>query len=165
MAVVFHKPSINLPDRFKQKYWLYFYALKFLLERATRWADTIAHEPVHLMLSSRGGLDADALKAYLNRIRYSPFVNRDEILWHAFRHEEIHIQKNRDFRGLQVADCVASALFKAVEPSEYGTLEPRYITELKPIFARHPYRGFEAVSCWPAVPVDVYVERFGWRDC
>jgi hypothetical protein len=164
MAVVFHKPSIIKQDRFKQRYWLYFYALKFLLERATRWADQTAHEPIHLMLSSRKGLDPEALKVYLSRIKNSPFVRRDEILWHAFQHDEIHIELNRKYRGLQVADCVASAIFKALEKSEYGTLEPRYISELEPIFARYPYSGFQPISYWPSIPTEIFQERFSWLN-
>lgn len=164
MAVMIHKPSINQPERFKQRYWLYFYALKFLLERATQWADTTAHETIHLMLSSRRGLDKGKLKAYFDRIKSSPFVKRDEILWSVFQHDEIHIEPNRRFRGLQVADCIASAIFKAVEISEYGTLESRYVTDLLPIFARHPYRGFQAVSCWPSPPFSLYQQRMAWKD-
>lgn len=164
MAVMIHKPSIDKPERFKQRYWLYFYALKFLLERATKWADTTAHEPIHLMLSSRRGLDKDELKAYLARIKSSPFVKRDEILWNVFQHDEIHIEPNRKYRGLQVADCIASAIYKAVEISEYGTLEPRYITDLLPIFARHPYKGFQAISCWPSLSFSLYQQRMAWRE-
>jgi hypothetical protein len=164
MAVVFHKPSIDKPENFKKKYWLYFYALKFLLERATKWADKTAREPIHLMLSSRKGLDKNDLQEYFSRIKSSPFVKRDEMLWHSFQHDEIHIEPNRKFRGLQVADCIASAVYKAVEVSEYGTLEPRYITDLKPVFARPPYAGFQAVSCWPSLPWDIYTQRWqSWR--
>ena len=39
---------------------------------------------------------------------------------------------------LQLADICASALFKAVEPDQYGNPEPRYLTELRPIVYRHP---------------------------
>jgi hypothetical protein len=39
---------------------------------------------------------------------------------------------------LQVADICASALFKAVEPDQYGNTEPRYLTELRPIIYRDP---------------------------
>lgn len=164
MAVMFHKPSITKPENFKKKYYLYFYALKFLLERATKWADQTAKEPIHLMLSSRKGLDEDNLKSYFNRIRTSPFVPKDDILWDILRHEEIHIKPNKEYRGLQVADLVASSIFKAVEKSEYGTLEPRYIKELRPLFERDPYKGFQATTFWPAIPFFLSTERMQWRE-
>jgi hypothetical protein len=162
MAVMFHKRSIDNQDRFKQKYWLYFYALRFLLERATKWAEQTAKEPLHLMLSSRKGLEVTNLQAYLGKIKSSSFVKRDDILWSSFRHKEIQIAKNKEFRGLQVADCIASSIFKAVELSEYGTLEPRYIRDLRPLFARHPYSGYQTASFWPSIPLHIATERTGW---
>ena len=114
------------------------------------------------MLSSRGGLDPKNLEAYLNRVRTSPFTQRDNILWDSFKHEEISIAKNKEFRGLQVADCVASAIFKAVEVSAYGTVEPRYINDLRPLFERHPYQAYQAVTYWPSVPLNMYDERMSW---
>ncbi len=164
MAVMFHKPSIQKPENFQKKYYLYFYALRFLLERATKWAEQTAKEPVHLMLSSRKGLSDENLRGYFDKIKYSPFIKQDNIVWNHFIHDKVHVHANKDYRGLQVADCIASSVFKAVEVSEWQTLESRYVIDLKPLFVREPYKSFEQTAIyWPSVPFALYQDRLGWR--
>jgi hypothetical protein len=54
------------------------------------------------------------------------------IHWSAFDGHPFRISSPDRTELLQVADTAASALFRAVEPDEYGNVERRYLTELLP---------------------------------
>jgi hypothetical protein len=161
-AVIVRKPSILQPENFRRKYYLYFYALRFLLERATYWASEHAKEPMAVKLSSRGGLEKENLQEYFFKIRNSPFVKDDRVVWSYLIEDQIETLENKTLRGLQLADCVASSIYKALEPSQYGTFEPRYIRELRPMFERHPYSLRSSVKVWPSLGLVSQETRLDW---
>lgn len=165
MAVCIHKPSIRFRENFKRPYFLYFYALRFLLERATRWTAQQPQEtPLTLMLSSRRGLKEQNLVDYFSTLRASPHTKLDAILWDKLNHNSVHIEPNEKYIGLQVSDCVASSLGKALEFSrEFNTVEPRYIQDLSPIFSKHPQSVRSSVKIWPEPPTAMRKHpRLGW---
>lgn len=162
-AVVVHKPTIIKRDNFRRKYFLYFYALRLMLERVTKWTADHAKEPMAIYLSARRGLKRDDLQEYFFKLQNSPFIKEDRIVWDHLIHDEIHIFPNKDFRGLQMADCVASSIAKALEASEYGTTECRYIREMRQVFARHPYSLRSSIKVWPDLPWEIArSERLDW---
>jgi hypothetical protein len=46
------------------------------------------------------------------------------ILWDVLDIDDIAVENHRKWAGLQIADCVTSAFFAAVEPNAYGNCEP-----------------------------------------
>jgi hypothetical protein len=68
IAVAIYKPAIRQPDNFRKKYYLYFYALRFLLEKATIWCREYgAIDEMHVYLSTRRGLAIENLNQYLEK--------------------------------------------------------------------------------------------------
>lgn len=160
MAVAIYKPSIRQQENFKKRYYLYFYALRFLLERATIWCrDHGVHDDLHVYLSTRRGLKVENLNDYLEKIITSPFVKNDKMVWSCLRNESIFLAPNSKLRGLQIADCVVSSLGKAIEPSTFGLFENRYILDLHPMFHHDNLTFNRAITVWPGTPADVYVKR------
>ncbi|QKV18683.1 DUF3800 domain-containing protein [Oricola thermophila] len=163
VAVAIYKPSIRRPENFKRKYFLYFYALRFLLEKATNWCrDHGTSDELHVYLSTRKGLKLENLNDYLSRVISSPYVSNDRMVWRFLRNESIFLAPNREYRGLQVADCVVSSIGKALEPSEFGLFEDRYVLDLSPMFHHDRLTFQHAVKIWPGVPVTHYSDRLTW---
>ena len=45
----------------------------------------------------------------------------------------IEVENHKNRAGLQLADCVTSAFFEALEPNRHGDLEPGYAKRLIPL--------------------------------
>lgn len=163
IGILFHKRSISKHDNFRKKYFLYFYALRFLIEKASTWAKYVANEPLFLILSSRGGLEKENVEEYLQTVKSSSFV-LDNMLWDYFCHDDIKIAENKDYIGLQVADCVAGAICRAVEPHKtFKTLEDRYIKDLSPIFGKQRWSISSRIKLWPTPAADIRAQkRLDW---
>ncbi|MER8782294.1 DUF3800 domain-containing protein [Mesorhizobium sp. M0663] len=156
IAVAIHKPSITRQDNFRKKYFLYFYALRFLLEKATIWCrDHGSYDEMHVYLSTRRGLQLGNLNDYLTKVIASPFVTTDRMEWSFLRNKGIFLRPNNEFRGLQMADCVVSAIGQAFEPSEFGLLEPRYIEDMGPMFHHDDLTYGRAIKIWPSIPTNL----------
>lgn len=163
VAVAIHKPSITSQSNFSKKYYLYFYALRLLLERATVWSRDHCKEELYLYLSARRGLTTKDFENYLTRVETSPFTSRDGMAWSHLKRQEFEIRDNKELRGLQFADCVASALGKAIEKSQYGTHEDRYIKKLHKCFHQDSLTYRTAVKIWPQPkPSPLFQDRFEW---
>lgn len=162
VAVGIYKPHIQKQENFRQKYYLYFYALRFLLEKATNWCATNNAQPLGVLLSGRRGLEPNNLTRYLERVSMSSTNTQDRMAWTHIDTNDITVKQNKDYRGLQIADCVASSIGKALEYSKFGTLEPRYLQELYPLFNAGPSSYNSAIRLWPSMPTLLYNE--GWRD-
>jgi len=158
-AIAIHKPSILRRENFTKKYFLYFYGLRFLLERVTTYCRDHCQEPLRVHLSSRKGLTAENLNAYLDRVLTSPFVKQDKMQWEYLSRADINTYPNKDWRGLQMADCIASSIGKTLELSRYGTTEPRYLAELHPCFHHDSLDYGQAIKCWPSIPRDHWHQR------
>lgn len=165
-AIAIHKPSIRKPENFQRKYFLYFYALRFLLERVTRWCENHNGGSLLVKLSSRRGLTAENVVEYLARVQDSPFVTQDKMCWDYLFSDAFEVVPNKDLIGLQMADCVASSVSQAVEYSEYSTLETRYILEMAPMFRLDRGSLRSRTIIWPSQPFTMYTDegRLSWLN-
>ena len=76
IAICVHKPSLLEPETFQDKHRLYFYTVRYLIERIS-WLARDRHNPqkwggdgsVELLFSNRGGLSYDAMKNYLRLLK------------------------------------------------------------------------------------------------
>lgn len=153
IAVAIYKPAIRQPDNFRKKYYLYFYALRFLLEKATVWCREYGlADEMHVYLSTRRGLTVESLDEYLSKVISSPFTKTDRMEWSYLRNKGIFLKPNKELRGLQMADLVVSAIGQAFEPSEFGLYEPRYLYDLKPMFHHDSLTYGRAIKIWPHAP-------------
>lgn len=156
VTVLICKPDLQEPEVFQEGYHLYFYAVRFLLERVS-WLCRDARRPeetgdgsAEIVFSNRSGMAYAELRSYLGRLEDQAEERDVTIDWTAVRPHQITAYSSGRRMGLQLADAVASSFFKAVEPSRYGYTEDRYARMLQPrvYHARGRYLGY-GLKFWP----------------
>ncbi|KAF0178971.1 MAG: hypothetical protein FD124_528 [Alphaproteobacteria bacterium] len=122
---------------FKQPQHLYNYLVRWLLERLIVACElAAAPEPacLHLVFSRRGGTNYTVMRKYLTFLA----DGRDLIKaprrtnWGVLDIDGIEVEDHSKKAGLQLADCVTSAFFQAVEPNRFDDTEPSYALTLAP---------------------------------
>lgn len=144
-AVCVHKPSLAEPEKFKDDFRLYFYAVRCLLERVS-WLVRDMHDPTQrdgngtteLVFSNRQGMPYEQMRAYLR------LLQRQQRAGHDIRIDfgRVPVTNLRTLTpgasmGLQLADGAAGAFFNALERDRFGNTEPRYLRTLSPLLYRH----------------------------
>jgi hypothetical protein len=108
------------------------------------WAIRLLLERISWFIRDSGGGASTVTFAHLKRFpaqklhdyRAALYHSTKSIHWPSFDEHPFRLNTPNSVEMLQVADICASALFKAVEPDQYGNIEPRYLTELRPIIYR-----------------------------
>ena len=155
VSVLIHKPSIHDPETFQaQKHQLYRYACRLLLERVS-WLcrdhriNGVGDGRAEIVFSNRGQMSYDDLRSYLCKLRDvgGGGVN---IEWSVVDPVAIRSVQHSQLAGLQVADAVASSVFAAVNPNQFGDTEARYLLDLLPNCYRHEKKllGY-GLKFWP----------------
>lgn len=130
--------------------WFYCWLTRVLLERVTHFvAEKAALEPTkpgHLCLeySARGGLRYSQMNAYYEWMRlkkHSPYLPWGKIRWEVMHPQLMHVYPHYEREGLQLADIVASAFFKACDKHDTGRCDPRFAELLRPRMGRVPDRS------------------------
>lgn len=81
ITVFIHKPSIMNVEVFQQRFRLYFYAARLLLERLSwycrdhKTVHTSGDGSVEIVFSNKGGMKYDELRAYLNVLKTQSQIN------------------------------------------------------------------------------------------
>ncbi len=105
------------------------------------WAVRLLLERVSWFIREQGEQDeAIVTFSHLRRFKvqklhdYRDALERDGtgVHWPAFEGHRFRVATPENVRLLQFADTAASALFRALEPDEYGNHERRYLDELLP---------------------------------
>lgn len=76
----------------------------------------------------------DDMRDYLERLRTE--TEDVNIYWDHIDCQSFRMEQKAKSRLLQAVDCVCGAVSDALEYSQFGNLEPRYITTLAPRFYR-----------------------------
>lgn len=134
-------PKRNL---FRQKQRLYNYLTRFLLERLTFACrqhgirNNSLNPSLRIVFSRRRGTDYAVMKEYLCLMRDGKEVlpSRRQILWDVFDPSDIAVEDHSKRAGLQIADVFTSAVWRALEPNEYGFSEHSYANTLSSRFLR-----------------------------
>lgn len=138
--------KVTIPDsareeQFKKPQYLYNYLVRWLLERLIAVCQERATpDPakLHITFSRRGGTDYAYMRSYLQYLA----DNRDVVKsprktdWSVLDIDGIKVVNHAQRAGLQLADCVTSAFFNALEPNRYGNTEPSYALRLSPRLLR-----------------------------
>jgi len=142
VSVLIHKPSIREPERFQsQKHLLYRYACRYLLERVS-WLCRDHRKAgagdgrAEIIFSNRSQMSYDELRNYLRKLRDSNEMDVN-VDWSVVDPDFIRAVEHSQLAGLQVADAVASSLFAAVNPNQFGDTEDKYARLLLPVCYRH----------------------------
>jgi len=156
VSVMVHKPSIAEPEKFQDGSRLYFYAVKFLLERVS-WlcrdhlgSQDPGNGTARVVFSNRATMSYDDMRAYLSRLESDPDTFDVAIDWTVIRPEKIESLTAGKLMGLQIADAVAYSHFVAVEPDAFGNIETSYADTLRPVLYRRDQAilGY-GVKIWP----------------
>lgn len=107
---------------------MYLYAVRLLLERISWYVDEHGGGPAIVTFAHLTRFPAVKLHNY----RQALSLSSTEIRWNAFAGHQWRINHPNTIDLLQLADATASALFKAVEPDQYGNREDRYLRALAP---------------------------------
>jgi hypothetical protein len=135
-------PGTGLPPAYvTQPDPMYLWSMRLLLERISWYVD------------EHGSGEAVVTFAHLKRFKVAKLHNYRAILemlptqirWRVFAGRPFHVSDMKQRELLQIADSCASALFKAVEPDDFGNRETRYAENLDPLVYR---RGLAAVTSY-----------------
>ncbi len=120
---------------------MYLWAIRLLLERISWYIRDNGGGDAKVTFAHVRRFPAHKLHDYRSALELSP----TEIHWPAFNGHAFRIDAPDKIELLQCADTAASALFRAVEPDEYGNVERRYLDELRPKLYR---RGAAMVTSY-----------------
>jgi hypothetical protein len=137
--------------------WFYAWLSRLLLERVTHFVREKSLEQhreirkVRLEFSSRGGLDTFGLTSYFNWLKLQSeegknFLPLGNIVWDTIDESLVFIFSHKERAGLQLADTVASAFFKACDYVDTGECNPEFAKLLEPRMGRDPDGNRGAVS-------------------
>jgi len=148
IAVCVHKPSLLEAEKFQDRYRLYFYSVRYLIERIS-WLARDRHNPtkwggdgtVELMFSNRQGMSYDEMRDYLRLLKKQKKMGQDiRIEFDKVPVDKLKTQTPGRSMGLQLADATAGAFFNAIERDKFNNTEPRYLKTILPILYRHKNR-------------------------
>jgi hypothetical protein len=172
-SVLMHKPSLLEPEKFGDRYRLYFYAVRYLLERVSwycrdhRTTTDAGDGSLELVFSNRSSMAYAELRDYLAHLKALTGPLDVRIEWGVVKETQVTSLSPGRLMGLQIVDAVAGSLFYALEPSQYGFTEDRYARMLKPVVYHHKgrYLGY-GLKFWPRDAGQLLgEERYQWiRD-
>lgn len=127
--------------------WFYNNLFRYLLERASaeckRWTFRAYGEvrSIQIIFSRRKEVSYSQTGAYLLKLKTERrdaryFNNKGQIDWSVVNAFDIKSRKDKDEVGLQIADCAASAIFRSLDQSWFGNVDPVYLERLSKKFAR-----------------------------
>ena len=101
---------------------------------------------LRLVFSRRGGTDYATMRDYLILMRDGREMIKPvrSIKWEVLNVDNIAVEAHAKWAGLQIADCITSAFFAAVETNVYDNHETRYADQLRP---RMIHRNGNALNC------------------
>lgn len=113
---------------------MYLWAIRLLLERVSWFIRESGGDTSIVTFAHLKRFKASKLHEYREALR----ATSTQVHWPSFEGHEFRLSAPGQTEILQLADSCASALFKAVEPDNFGNCEPRYLAELRPIIYRRP---------------------------
>jgi len=169
--VLAHKPSLKEPEKFQERYRLYFYAVRYLFERVSwycrdhRPANDRGDGTAEIVFSNRAGMSYAEMRDYLGLLRSQTGFFDVRIDWSTIKPETISAFSPGKRMGLQIADAVAGSFYSAAQASQYGFTEDRYARMLKPVVYHRQgrYLGY-GLKFWPREVDDLLrnSEHLGW---
>jgi hypothetical protein len=112
---------------------------KFVYDRAI--AEYGEARRLRIEYSARGGLRYSQMAAYYEWMKlkkHNPFLPWGRIYWEVMDSDLLRVYPHMDREGLQLADVVASAFFKACDKYDTGACDPTFAKLLRPRMAREP---------------------------
>jgi hypothetical protein len=168
ISILVHKPSIVDVATFTQKYLLYRYATRLLLERVSWFCRDHRREndegdgTVDVIFSNRRNMSYEDIRTYLDVLKARGDTKID---WSVVRREQVCSLPHDQRRGLQIVDAVASSYWYALNPNAYGHTEDRYARILHPLaYANRRKHAGYGIKFFPgeAEALVAAESRFAW---
>ncbi len=156
VSVLVHKPTLKEPEKFQERYRLYFYTARYLFERVSwycrdhRTNQDAGDGSADIVFSNRSGMSYEDMRKYFDHLKAKSGYFDTRIEWNIIKPEQIAAFSSGKRMGLQIADAVAGSFFYAVESTRHGFTEDRYARMLKQTVYHHrgQYRGY-GIKFWP----------------
>ncbi|MCH8306411.1 MAG: DUF3800 domain-containing protein [Candidatus Marinimicrobia bacterium] len=156
ISILIHKPSLLAPETFKEGYRLYFYTVKYLLERISWYCrdhkvkEDFGDGSAEIIFSNKKTMSYEKMKEYLNKLKANSGGFDLNIDWDTIKIDQIKALNHGKRMGLQIADAVAGSFFFSVEPSRFGFTNDAYVKLLKPVIynKKGVYSGY-GFKFWP----------------
>lgn len=130
-------------EKVPSRNWFYCWMLRLLLERVTHFvtSDSIKRhkqiEKVKFEYSEKGGQSYPQMKAYYEWLKSKPlFLPQGPLYWETMHQDLQEVHNHRERAGLQLADIVAGAFYKACDIYNTGGCDPQFAKLLEPRMAR-----------------------------
>jgi hypothetical protein len=170
VTVLVHKPSLLEPEKFQERYRLYFYTTRYLLERVSwycrdhRTKADAGDGTAEIIFSNRSGMAYSELRSYLGYLRNNSGHFEVTIDWSVVSEALVTSYPPGKRMGLQIADAVAGSFFYGVEQSQWGFNEPRYASMLAPaVYGRKGIHMGYGVKIWPREAMQLLTdEDYAW---
>lgn len=142
-------------DKIPSKNWFYCWMTRLLLERVTKFVydhsvcESGAPKKLRIEYSARGGLQYAQMAAYYEWLKLKKsrlYLPWGKIEWDVMHSDLLFVYPHLDREGLQLADIVASAFFKACDKYDTGQCDPQFAKLLEPRMARMPDRSNGQIS-------------------
>lgn len=137
---------------------------RLLLERVSwlcrdRRIDGEGDGTAEITFSNRSAMSYDDLRQYLGHLKQTAEARDVRVDWTVVQPARVRAVNHDQRAGLQLADAVASGLFGAVNLTQYGESEPRYLDLIAPTLYRHDAVALGyGVKFWP-LDFEAIVER------
>lgn len=127
--------------------WFYNGLFRYLLERGSaeckRWTHRAYGEirSIKIIFSNRKDISNAQTGAYLLKLKTERhdrgyFNNKGQIDWSVVDVFDMGSRRPKDVVGLQIADCTASAILRALDEDWFGSAQPEYLELLRDKFIR-----------------------------
>jgi hypothetical protein len=136
-------------EKYENPNWFYAWLSRLLLERVTTFVREKSIEQhgsikrVRLEFSERGGLKQSSLNTYFEWLKMKSqggdmFLPLGDLEWETMHRDLLGVHPHKQRAGLQLADTVASAFFKACDCCDTGACDPEFAKLLGPRMCRVP---------------------------
>lgn len=142
----------------RQKFHLYFWAVRLLVERVS-WYVANKGEMVHLIFSNRSQFPYKRLESYLELVQALPEAQIRPAI------ASLSSKPHSKVLSLQAANACAGAVFNALEADHHGEYKPAYLQILLPTFYRHGGKVLSyGLKLFPYKLADrtEYTNRYSW---
>lgn len=153
-----YKPDLHEDSPLKAKGRLYRYCTRYLLERITWFAAEYGGK-ANIIFENRSNTSYEDLDNYIKLL-----IDRDDNQIHKDRIISYSVAPKNQYKNLQVADCITSALFQALEPGNLGLPDDSYFLPLKPfIYHRKGNYSSYGLKFFPTSCDDhEFKTKYGW---
>jgi hypothetical protein len=118
------------------------YVLESVSEECAHWSGKHYKDfsPIKIILSEKE-MSYPQMRAYIAKLSMerrdkSYFNNKNQIDFRVVDYKMIEPLKAKNEFGLQLADCVASMIYKAIDEDNFGVVKPSYMEALAPKFIK-----------------------------